>query len=125
MTRQLPYVAGMPVEFLSDDQARRLRRVRGERKHAALTEIDGEARFTGSREVEVIAGGDRLTVRAETVIINHPVPARPDLPGATGARVHDSVGIQHVGPLPKRLVIVVGGYVGLDHPTWTEMRVDA
>ena len=61
------------------------------------------------------AGGEQLTVRAETVIINTgTVPARPEIPGATGPRVHDSVSIQHVQPLPRRLVIVGAGYVGLE-----------
>jgi len=91
------------------------------RNHAMLADvdtvtiIDGEARFTGVREVEVTAGGEQLTVRAETVIINTgTVPARLEIPGATGPRVHDSVSIQHVQPLPQRLVIVVAGYVSLE-----------
>ena len=91
------------------------------RNHAMLDEvdtitlIDGEARFTGARMVEVTAGPDRLTVRADTVIINTgSEPSRPDIPGVTGTRVHDSVSIQHVHPLPQRLVIVGGGYVGLE-----------
>jgi pyruvate/2-oxoglutarate dehydrogenase complex dihydrolipoamide dehydrogenase (E3) component len=91
------------------------------RNHAMLAEvdsvtlIDGEARFTGPGEIEVTAGNDVLTVRAETIIINTgTVPARPDLPGATGARVYDSTSIQHADPLPQRLVIVGGGYVGLE-----------
>lgn len=80
-----------------------------------VTIIDGQARFTGPNEVEVTAPGDRLTVRGEIVIINTgTVPARPDLPGSTGTRVHDSVSIQHAQPFPERLVIVGGGYVGLE-----------
>lgn len=91
------------------------------RNHAILAEvetvtlIDGEASFTGPREVVVTTGDERLAVRAETVIINTgTVPARPDIPGATGQRVHDSVTIQHAQPLPQRLVVVGAGYVGLE-----------
>jgi len=91
------------------------------RNHTMLAEIDtvtlidGEARFTGPREVEVTGGGEHLSVHAETIIINTgTVPARPGIPGATGTRVHDSATIQHVQPLPQHLVIVGGGYVGLE-----------
>ncbi len=91
------------------------------RNHAMLDEVDtvtifdGEARFVAPREIEVTGGDERLRVRAETVIINTgTVPARPRFPGASGARVYDSTTIQHVAPLPKRLVIVGGGYVGLE-----------
>ncbi|MCU1559944.1 alpha/beta fold hydrolase [Mycetocola sp.] len=52
-------------------------------------------------------------VRAETSITNtFTVPARPDLPGRAGARVCDSTSMQHLKPLPERLVI--GGFVGLE-----------
>ncbi len=91
------------------------------RNHAMLAEIDtvtlidGHARFAGPHEVDVTGGGEHLRVRAETIIINTgSVPARPDIPGAAGPRVHDSATIQHVQPLPRRLVIVGGGYVGLE-----------
>lgn len=91
------------------------------RNHAMLAEvdtvtlIDGEARFTGPNQIEVAAGDDRLTVTARSIIINTgTVPARPDIPGVDGPRVHDSTTIQHVQPLPERLVIVGGGYVGLE-----------
>lgn len=92
------------------------------RNHAMLAEvdtvtlIDGKARFTGSREIEVTAGGDRLRVRAEAIIVNTgTVPARPPISGIDASlRVYDSTTIQHVDPLPERLLIVGGGYVGLE-----------
>ncbi|CAI9409696.1 FAD-dependent oxidoreductase [Aestuariimicrobium sp. T2.26MG-19.2B] len=91
------------------------------RNHAMLAEvdtvtlIDGEARFVGPNQVEVTAGADRLAVRAETIIINTgSVPGRPSLPGATGPKVHDSETLQHVRPLPRRLLVVGAGYVGLE-----------
>ena len=93
-----------------------------ERNHAMLAEvdsvtlIDGQARFTGSHEVEVAAGDDRLLVRAETIVINTGTePAWPAIPGVeASSRAYDSETIQHVDPLPKRLVVVGGGYVGLE-----------
>ncbi|WP_174524594.1 FAD-dependent oxidoreductase [Nocardioides jensenii] len=81
----------------------------------AVTLVDGRARFVGPREVEVAAGDDRLRIAAETVIVNTgTVPARPDLPGAEGPRIFDSTTLQHVEPLPEHLVIVGGGFIGLE-----------
>ncbi len=92
------------------------------RNHLMLAEIDtvtlvdGVARFVGPHEVEVAAGPDRLRIHAESIVINTgTVPATPDIDGlATSARVYDSTSIQHVDPFPRRLVIVGGGYVGLE-----------
>lgn len=92
------------------------------RNHAMLAEvdtvtlIDGRARFVGLREVEVTAGSDLLRIRAESIVINTgTIPATSAIPGASGsARVYDSTTIQHVEPLPERLLIVGGGYVGLE-----------
>ncbi len=81
----------------------------------AVTVVDGRARFVGPREVEVTAGDDRLRITAETVVINTgTVPARPDLPGTHGPRVYDSTTLQHVDPLPRRLAVVGGGFIGLE-----------
>ncbi|MDQ0615629.1 pyruvate/2-oxoglutarate dehydrogenase complex dihydrolipoamide dehydrogenase (E3) component [Microbacterium sp. W4I4] len=90
------------------------------RNHAMLAEvdtvtlIDGRARFTGAHDVQVTAGDDTLTMHAETIIINTgTAPAEPRFP-VDGSRAFDSTTIQHVDPLPERLVIVGGGYVGLE-----------
>ena len=82
------------------------------RNHAMLAEvdavtlIDGRARFTGPHDVEVTAGGDTLSIRAETIIINTGTEPAPAPFPVEGARVHDSTSIQHVDPLPERLVVV-------------------
>lgn len=90
------------------------------RSHAILAEvdtvtlIDGRARFTGAHDVQVTAGDDTLTVHAQTIIINTGTePAGARFP-VESTRVFDSTSIQHVDPLPERLVIVGGGYVGLE-----------
>src|SRR5260364_126435 len=60
-------------------------------------------------------GDDEITVQAETIIVNtgsH--SATLPVPGADGPRVHDSTTIQHVDPLPSQLVIVGGGFIGLE-----------
>ncbi|EGR95607.1 pyridine nucleotide-disulfide oxidoreductase [ [[Propionibacterium] namnetense SK182B-JCVI] len=77
--------------------------------------LDGIASFTGPHTVKVAGGDDEIAVHAETIIVNtgsH--PATLPIPGADGPRVHDSTTIQHVDPLPSRLVIVGGGFIGLE-----------
>lgn len=80
-----------------------------------VTLLDGTARFTGPREVAVDTADGTTTVRATTVVISTGTePARPPIPGADGPRVHDSTSIQHVDPFPRRLVVVGGGFIGLE-----------
>ncbi len=80
-----------------------------------VTLIDGEARFTGPREVAVATADGEVRVTASTVVVNTgSVPTIPPLDGADGPRVHDSTSIQHVQPFPRRLVVVGGGFIGLE-----------
>lgn len=78
--------------------------------------VSGHATFTGEREVLVTGGADTLRLSAETVPIN--TGSRPAVPAIQGARVgggvHDSTTLQHVQPLPRSLIVVGGGYVGLE-----------
>ncbi|MGO2683635.1 MAG: FAD-dependent oxidoreductase [Microbacterium sp.] len=90
------------------------------RNHAMLADvetvtlIDGRAGFTGPHDVEVTAGTDRLSIHAQSIVVNTgTVPAAPMF-DVESARVFDSTTIQHIDPLPERLVIVGGGYVGLE-----------
>ena len=81
----------------------------------AVTLIDGRARFTAERTVEVTGGDDLLTASADVVIVNTgATPTRPDLPGIDSPRVHDSTSLQHVDPLPERLVVIGAGPIGLE-----------
>lgn len=103
---------------LRDSLTERLR----SRNHELLAEVDtvtlvdGRARFADAHTVAVTAGEDRLDVHAETIVVNTgSLPAVPPIPGAaTSSRVHDSTTLQHVDPLPDRLVIIGGGYIGLE-----------
>lgn len=86
--------------------------------------ITGRATFVGPREVEVAAGNDRLRITADTMVLNTgALPAalplgRPSDGSSSGAgaggRIHDSTSLQHIGDLPRHLVVVGGGYVGLE-----------
>ncbi len=92
------------------------------KNHSMLADLDsvlllgGRAEFTGEREVRVTGGADTMTITADTVIVNTGSVANiPPIDGAQlGGRIHDSESLQHVDPFPKRLVIVGGGYIGLE-----------
>jgi pyruvate/2-oxoglutarate dehydrogenase complex dihydrolipoamide dehydrogenase (E3) component len=112
------------VSWFADSVARRdtlIDRLNA-RNHAMLAEVDtvtlvdGQARFVAPHRVEVTAGADRLLVEAETIVVNTGTkPAPSQFAGAAdSARIYDSTTLQHVDPLPRRLVVVGAGYVGLE-----------
>jgi pyruvate/2-oxoglutarate dehydrogenase complex dihydrolipoamide dehydrogenase (E3) component len=78
--------------------------------------VSGRAEFTGEREVRVIGGADTMTITADTVVVNTGSVANiPPIDGTElGGRIHDSESLQHIDPFPGRLVIVGGGYIGLE-----------
>lgn len=92
------------------------------KNYSMLSELDsvllvsGRAEFTGPREVRVTGGSDTMQIAADTVVINTGSVANiPPIPGAKIAgRVHDSRSLQHVSPFPSSLVVVGGGYIGLE-----------
>lgn len=77
--------------------------------------VDGTARFIGPRKVAVDTADGELIITAQTVVLGTgAVPARPDIPGIDLPRVYDSTTIQHAAPLPQRLAIIGGGFIGLE-----------
>ena len=78
--------------------------------------VSGRAEFTGEREVLVTGGTDTMQITADTVVVNTGSIANiPPIDGAKlGGRIHDSESLQHVSPFPKELVVVGGGYIGLE-----------
>jgi pyruvate/2-oxoglutarate dehydrogenase complex dihydrolipoamide dehydrogenase (E3) component len=78
--------------------------------------VFGEGRFTSSHVVEVklVAGGMR-TLTAETIFINTGArPARPRIPGLDSVTTLDSTSIMELERLPEHLLVLGGGYVGLE-----------
>ena len=78
--------------------------------------IFGEARFTGPKVVEVrlTAGGTR-TLTADSIFINTGArPARPRIAGLNSVRALDSTSIMELQELPEHLLVLGGGYVGLE-----------
>lgn len=78
--------------------------------------VYGYAEFTNQREVLITGGPETLQITAETVLINTGTePSVPPIDGAlVGGRIHTSETLQSVSPLPESLVVVGGGYVGLE-----------
>jgi pyruvate/2-oxoglutarate dehydrogenase complex dihydrolipoamide dehydrogenase (E3) component len=78
--------------------------------------IPGEARFTGPKELEVrLDGGETVRVSAEDVFIN--VGARPGgvpVDGLDDVPTLNSTTIMELDEVPERLLVLGGGYVGLE-----------
>jgi pyruvate/2-oxoglutarate dehydrogenase complex dihydrolipoamide dehydrogenase (E3) component len=85
-------------------------------KTANLELIWGEARFTGARTVQVrLNGGGERTLEAERIFIN--AGARPSVPSLDGLRdvpYLDSTSIMELAAVPEHLLVLGGGYVGLE-----------
>lgn len=82
-----------------------------------VTLIKGKARFVGKKEVEVTpeAAGETERLTAEWIFVNVGcLPAPLDVPGANEFEILDSTSIMELDVVPKHLVVVGGGYVGLE-----------
>ena len=78
--------------------------------------VMGTAQFADPQTVVVAlnAGGTRQ-LRAATIIINTGArPHVPDLPGLEGVPFLDSTSIMEIDSLPEHLLILGGGYIGLE-----------
>jgi pyruvate/2-oxoglutarate dehydrogenase complex dihydrolipoamide dehydrogenase (E3) component len=78
--------------------------------------IMGEARFTGDRTVDVeLADGGSRSIRGERVFLDLGTHATvPDVPGLTAARPMTHVELLDLDRLPEHLIVIGGGYVGLE-----------
>jgi pyruvate/2-oxoglutarate dehydrogenase complex dihydrolipoamide dehydrogenase (E3) component len=78
--------------------------------------IFGDARFTGPKVVEVTlkSGGVRAMTAGDIFINTGARPARPGLDGLDTVAALDSTSIMELGTLPEHLVVLGGGYVGLE-----------
>jgi pyruvate/2-oxoglutarate dehydrogenase complex dihydrolipoamide dehydrogenase (E3) component len=78
--------------------------------------IYGEARFTGPKAVQVrLTSSETRELTAETIFINTGErPADPRVPGLDPARTLNSTSIMELDTLPAHLLVIGGGYVGLE-----------
>ncbi|SEF36366.1 Pyruvate/2-oxoglutarate dehydrogenase complex, dihydrolipoamide dehydrogenase (E3) component [Amycolatopsis pretoriensis] len=81
-----------------------------------VTVITGTARFADPHTVTVGEGDDRITVTAPTIILSTgSAPVVPPIPGlATSKHLVSSTELTQAATLPERLVVVGGGYLGLE-----------
>jgi pyruvate/2-oxoglutarate dehydrogenase complex dihydrolipoamide dehydrogenase (E3) component len=76
----------------------------------------GEARFIGPKQVEVRlnSGGIRV-LAADKIFLNTGArPRKPDLPGLDSVPYLDSTAIMDLDEVPEHLLIIGGGYIGLE-----------
>jgi pyruvate/2-oxoglutarate dehydrogenase complex dihydrolipoamide dehydrogenase (E3) component len=93
------------VESFSSGSERRITRTPG------VDLLRGEARFVAPRTVEV----DGRTLTAERIFINTGArPSRPALPGLDSVPTLDSTSIMELDEVPEHLLVLGGGYVGLE-----------
>ncbi len=90
---------------------------RGLEKLEHNTLIMGEGRFTGPRELEVTMndGSGTRHIEAEKIFINAGArPRIPPIPGLQDVSYLDSTSIMELEQVPRHLVVLGGGYVGLE-----------
>lgn len=81
-------------------------------KNPNVTLIRGEARFTGPHTLEV--NGE--AIEAAQVFINTGTrPAMPGIAGLGGVPFLDSTSALHLTALPEHLLVVGGGYIGVEY----------
>jgi pyruvate/2-oxoglutarate dehydrogenase complex dihydrolipoamide dehydrogenase (E3) component len=94
-----------------------LRQLHLDRYRASGAElIMGEARFMGERTVDVeLADGGRRRITGDRVFLDLGTHATvPDMPGLIAARPMTHVELLDLDRLPEHLIVIGGGYVGLE-----------
>src|ERR1700739_1687724 len=78
--------------------------------------ISGHARFTAAKTIQVrLHNGGERTMSAERFFINAGTRAGiPKLDGLDSAPFLDNISIMELGDLPEQLIVLGGGYIGLE-----------
>ena len=106
-------------------EKRRLTAMLREKNYAKVTGagavvIDGEAHFVDAHTVSVTTADGEQRVTAERIFINTgAVPFVPPIPGAAESKhVYTSETMMELDELPEKLVIIGGGYIGLEFASY-------
>jgi pyruvate/2-oxoglutarate dehydrogenase complex dihydrolipoamide dehydrogenase (E3) component len=91
----------------------------GQKRIEATKNLDlifGEASFTGAKSIQVhVKNGKDRALTADYIVINAGCrPSIPSLEGLQGVPFLDSTSIMELAAVPKHLVVLGGGYVGLE-----------
>lgn len=88
----------------------------GLEKHDSLELIFGTARFVGTRTLEIdLLDGGEMTLEAERIFINTGTRNRVlSLEGIGDVEVLDHASVMELGEVPEHLVILGGGFIGLE-----------
>ena len=86
------------------------------KNQSQLDLIPGTASFSDSRELEIdLEGGGSRLVRAERIFIDTGArPAAPPIEGLERVDYLDSTSIMELGKTPEKLLIIGGGYIGVE-----------
>ncbi len=76
----------------------------------------GEASFEGPKTIEVrLNGGSRRVLTGDLIFINTGArAARPAVPGLARIPTLDSTSVMELGEVPEHLLVMGGGYIGLE-----------
>ncbi len=89
--------------------------VEGLLKTNGATKVFGAARLKGQGRIEVQGADGAQTIEAKNILVaTGSVPAKPPIPGLDLPGVVDSTGILELTEQPKELVIIGGGYIGIE-----------
>ena len=90
--------------------------LRGVESTEGLDLLKGEATFTGSYSIDVrMSDGEKQSLTAEKIVIN--TGGRPSIPkieGLDSISYLDSTSIMELDQLPEHLLVMGGGYIGLE-----------
>ena len=84
--------------------------------HDGIDRINGEAHFTAPKTVEIaLAVGGTRQISAPVIVIDAGTRPGPlTIPGADEVSILDSTSIMELAEIPEHLIVVGGGYVGLE-----------
>lgn len=84
-------------------------------RDTGVTLVEGEGCFTGPRTVRVAASSGERTLRAPIVVINAGLrPGAPPVRGLDSVPWLDSTSVMELELVPPHLLVVGGGYVGVE-----------
>lgn len=81
-----------------------------------LTLIEGEAHFIGKKLLQVsMKNGEKSSIKSDLIVINTGAsPSIPPIKGLKTTKYYNSTSIMEIQELPQHLLVIGGGYIGLE-----------